>query len=207
MFSFSSRLYPITDRWISGLSHAEQVARLCAGGARLIQIREKHLSALEFHREAEAAISVARSAGVKIIINDRVDLALVLKADGVHLGQRDLPPEAARQLMGPNAVIGFSTHNIEQARRAIHLPIDYIALGPIHATETKVNPDAVVGLSELRRIRGMVGSVPLVAIGGISPENAAEVIANGADTVAMISGLLGESSAIADRTRAILASL
>lgn len=207
MFSFSSRLYPITDRRISGLTHAEQVARLSAGGARLIQLREKHLAPREFHREAEAAMRVARSEGVQIIINDRVDIALALGADGVHLGQEDLPPEAARRLMGPDAVIGFSTHNAEQAKRAADMPVDYIAIGPIYATPTKANSDPVVGLNELRRVRDLVGSIPLVAIGGITAENAAQIIAAGADAVAVISALLRQSSAIADRTRELLALL
>ena len=91
MFSFSTRLYPITDAKISGLSHAEQVAQLSEGGARLIQLREKHLAPRESYREAEAAVRVARSIGVRIIINDRADIALALRADGVHLGQDDLP--------------------------------------------------------------------------------------------------------------------
>jgi len=207
MFSFPSKLYPITDRQISGLSHAEQVARLSAGGARLIQLREKQLAPREFHREAEEAIRVARTAGVQIIINDRVDIALALKADGVHLGQDDLPPEAARRMLGPDAVIGLSTHNAEQVQRAATLPIDYIALGPICATQTKVNPDAVVGLNELRRLRTLVGSIPLVAIGGITAENGTEVISSGADAVAVIGALLREATTIAERTRDLLASL
>jgi thiamine-phosphate pyrophosphorylase len=207
MFSFSSRLYPITDRQISGLSHAEQVARLSAGGARLIQLREKHLAPREFHREAEAAIHVARLAGVQIIINDRVDVALALKADGVHLGQDDLPPDAARRILGPDAVIGLSTHNAEQAQRAVDLPIDYIALGPICATSTKVNPDPVVGFDELRHIRTVVGLIPLVAIGGITTENGAAVISSGADAVAVISALLQQATTIADRTRHLLSLL
>src|SRR6185295_10587904 len=93
-----TRLYPITDRRVSGLSHAEQVARLGDAGATLIQLREKVLSPLDFYQEAAAALQVARARGIKIIINDRVDLALALQADGVHLGQDDLPPEAARRL-------------------------------------------------------------------------------------------------------------
>src|ERR1700750_1762555 len=109
------KLYPITDRRLSGLSHAEQAARLIEGGAALIQLREKHLSPREFYVEAEAALKIARARGVKLIINDRADIALALGADGVHLGQDDMPPEAARALLGEGAVIGFSTHSAEQA--------------------------------------------------------------------------------------------
>jgi thiamine-phosphate pyrophosphorylase len=106
-----------------------------------------------------------------------------------------------------DAVIGFSTHNAEQAQRAANMPIDYIAIGPICATPTKVNPDPVVGLNELRRVRDLVGSIPLVAIGGITAENAAEIIAAGADAVAVISALLRQSSAIEERTSELLGLL
>jgi thiamine-phosphate pyrophosphorylase len=207
MFSFSHRLYPLTDTQISGLSHAEQVAQLNQGGARLIQLREKHLAPREFYREAEAAVGLAHSMGVRIIINDRADIAFALQADGVHLGQDDLPPEAARRLLGPGAVIGFSTHTSEQAERASDLPIDYIAIGPIFATQTKANAGLVVGLDGLRRVRDVIGEIPLVAIGGITAENAFGVIAAGADAVAMIGGLLAQPSSIQQRTRELLGLL
>ena len=161
-----TRLYPLTDRRLSGLSHAEQVSQLSEGGATLVQLREKILSPFEFYTEAEAALRVARERGVKIIINDRVDIALALKADGVHLGQDDLPPEAARRILGPDAIIGFSTHDPEQARLAAQMPVDYIAIGPIFATATKEASDPPVGLEGLRIVRQTVGTIPLVAIGG-----------------------------------------
>ena len=202
-----SKLYPITDARLSGLTHAEQVARLSAGGATLIQLREKHLSPREFYAEAEAALCVARECGVRLIINDRVDLALALRADGVHLGQDDLATEAARRLLGEDAIIGCSTHNIAQAREAARQPVDYIAIGPIYATSTKENPDPVVGLDELRRVREAVGRKPLVAIGGINRENAREVINAGADAIAVISLLLAEPSEIERRTRESLANV
>src|SRR5215210_4723475 len=124
------KLYPITDVRLSGLSHAEQVARLGVGGATLVQLREKHLSPREFYDEAEESLGVARKLGMRLIINDRADIALALRADGVHLGQDDLQPEAARRLLGEEAIIGFSTHSLEQAREAARLPVDYIAIGP-----------------------------------------------------------------------------
>jgi thiamine-phosphate pyrophosphorylase len=201
------KLYPITDARLSGLSHAEQVRRLSAGGATLIQLREKHLSPLEFYREAEKALSVARSTGVRLIINDRVDIALALSADGVHLGQDDLPPEAARSLLGDEAIIGFSTHSIEQARQASRLPVDYIAIGPIYHTKSKENPDPVVGLDGLRRVRQVVGPIPLVAIGGLRPENILDVLKAGADSVACLSLLLAQPAEIESRTREILAGI
>jgi len=207
MFSFSTRLYAITDRQISGLSLAEQVSQLSQGGARLIQLREKDRPAREFYGDAEAAVRVARSNGARIIINDRADIALALQVDGVHLGQNDLPPEAARRLLGPDAVIGLSTHNAEQARRASHLAIDYLAIGPIFATQTKRNPEPVVGLDGLRRVRDAIGELPLVAIGGITAENASKVIRAGADAVAVIGGLLAGPAGIQRRTSELLALL
>ena len=201
------RLYPITDARLAGLTHAEQAERLSAGGASLLQLREKRLSPREFYCEAEKALRVARRRGVCLIINDRADVALALGADGVHLGQDDLPPAAARRLLGEQAVIGFSTHNLEQALEAARLPVDYLALGPIFPTVTKDNPDAVVGLEGLRRVRRELPSVPLVAIGGITLENAPEVLAAGADSVAVISALLSDSLQIEARTRVWLARL
>ncbi|MEP6923375.1 MAG: thiamine phosphate synthase, partial [Pyrinomonadaceae bacterium] len=105
------KLYPITDTGISGLSHAAQVEKLVAGGAKLIQLREKHLAPKVFFEDAVKAIKIARQHRVKILINDRVDIALCAGADGVHLGQTDLPPNAARKILGNGAIIGFSTHN------------------------------------------------------------------------------------------------
>ena len=201
------RLYPITDAQLSGLTHAEQVERLSEGGARLIQVREKRLSPREFYREAEEALRVARRRGVRLIINDRADVALSLGADGVHLGQDDLPPRAARRLLGEQAIIGFSTHTLEQAVAAARLPIDYLALGPIFPTTSKENPDAVVGLQGLRLVRRELPSVPLVAIGGITLENGAEVIAAGATSIAVISALLSDPPQIEARTRSWLALL
>ena len=200
------KLYPITDSRLSGLSHAEQVKRLSAGGASFIQLREKHLSPREFYREAEEALRVARERGVRLIINDRVDVALALQADGVHLGQNDLPPAAARELLGERAIIGFSTHNIEQAIEAARLPVDYIAIGPVYPTLSKENPDPVVGLEGLNRVRRATGQIPLVAIGGIRRENILEVLQSGSDAVAVISLLLAGTSEIEERTREILAT-
>jgi thiamine-phosphate pyrophosphorylase len=201
------KLYPITDARLSGLSHAEQVRRLSAGGATFIQLREKHQSPREFYEEALAASGVARSQGVRLIINDRVDIALALQADGVHLGQDDLPPERARAILGEEAIIGFSTHSVEQARNAARLPIDYLAVGPVFETSSKENPDPVVGLEGLRRVREITGQIPLVAIGGISRENLPEVFAAGADSVAVISLILAEPHGIEALTREILAGL
>jgi thiamine-phosphate pyrophosphorylase len=203
------KLYPITDRPLSGLSHAEQVARLCEGGARLVQLREKHLSPREFYEEAVEALRVARLFGAKLIVNDRADVALAVGAVGVHLGQDDLPPGAARGLLGAGAVVGFSTHGVEQALASSRLPVDYVAVGPVFPTSSKQNPDPVVGLEGVRRVREAVGGVPLVAIGGITAESAPSVLEAGADSVAVIGALLDTSdpAEITRRTRALLALL
>ena len=201
MFAFPSKVYPITDVKISGLSHTEQVSRLIAGGATVIQLREKHLSPREFFRDAQKALIVARSSGVQIIVNDRVDIALALGADGVHLGQSDLSPEAARELLGDNAVIGFSVHSIEQVEAAMDLPVDYLGVGPVFSTSTKENPDPVISLDGLRRTREVAGEISLVAIGGITLDNASEVLEAGADAVAVVSALLENPLEIESRTR------
>lgn len=172
-----------------------------------MQLREKHRSPREFYREAEDALKLARARGARVIINDRADIALALRADGVHLGQDDLSPEAARRLLGSGAIIGFSTHNLEQAREAARLPVDYIAIGPLFPTSSKDNPDAVVGLDVLSRVRRVTGTIPLVAIGGINHENALQALASGADSVAIISHLLSQPSQITSRTRELLDSL
>lgn len=192
---------------MSGHSHAEQVRLLSAGGATLVQLREKHMPPREFYEQARAAMDVAVRSGVTLIINDRVDVALAVNAHGVHLGQDDMPPEAARKLLGDNAIIGYSTHNIEQATNALSLPIDYLAVGPIFATSTKTDTSPVLGLDGLRAARNAIGAVPLVAIGGISLTNAGEVIEAGADSVALISALLSDPAHISDKIRALIHSL
>ena len=199
-----TRLYPLTDRRLSGLSHAEQVSQLSEGGATLVQLREKFLSPLEFYREAEAAVRIARPRGMRIVINDRVDIALALKADGVHLGQEDMPPDAARRVLGPDAIIGFSIHNLKQARLAAEMPIDYIAIGPVFATSTKQASDAPVGLEGLRLARQAVGAHSLVAIGGITLENSVDVFASGANAIALIRDIWIPAGQAATQTQRLL---
>lgn len=200
-------LYPITNRKISGLSHGAQVEKLIAGGARLIQLREKHLAPKDFFKEAVKAIKIARQHKVKILINDRVDIALCAQADGVHLGQTDLPPDAARKILGKQAIIGFSAHNPEQAFTATKFPLDYIAIGPIFNTQTKENPDPVVGLDNLKMIRQITNNFPIVAIGGVTRENARACLAAGAQSVAVISALLENPGSITDATTKFLQTI
>ena len=192
-------VYPITDTRISKISLAEQVEKLIDGGAAFIQLREKYAAPRDFYEAAQAALEIARKHRVKIIINDRVDIALALKADGVHLGQDDLPPENARKILGAKAIIGFSTHNLEQVAAAVKMPIDYLAFGPVFATTTKENPDATVGIEALKKVRQSIGSFPLVAIGGINSENFREVLQAGADSVAVISDLISDAGQITEK--------
>jgi thiamine-phosphate pyrophosphorylase len=198
---FPPKIYPITDTRVANLSHADEVRRLIEGGAEIIQLREKFSSPKDFYEDAKEALKIARAANVKIIINDRVDIALALKADGVHLGQDDLPPGHARKILGEKAIIGFSTHNVEQAVEALKFPIDYIAIGPVFATRTKENPDKTVGIEGLKKVREAIGDFPLVAIGGITLENFPEVLQAGADSVAVIGDLLKEEKNISEKMR------
>ncbi len=200
------RIYPITDTRISGLSNLEQVKRLIAGGATLIQLREKHLSPVDFFDAASAAMAFARERSVTIIINDRVDMALALNADGVHLGQDDLPPAEARKMLGNDAIIGFSTHTLEQVREALTFPVDYIAYGPIFDTNTKENPDKTVGLEALTQVREIIGDARLVAIGGIDYDNYGSVLDAGADSVAIISSILSDAEQIEVKMQAFVST-
>ena len=148
---------------------------------------------------------MARGLGVRVVVNDRADIALAVGADGVHLGQDDLDPSAARRLLGDKFIIGYSTHSVAQAVEAARLPVDYVAVGPIFDTSSKERPDPVVGLEGLRGVRAAVGPVPLVAIGGITRETARAVLAAGADSLALISALVGgDPAGIARRTREFL---
>jgi thiamine-phosphate pyrophosphorylase len=192
-------VYPITDRRLTGLTHAEQVERLAEGGATFIQLRDKSASPREFYDQALEAVRAARRLGARIIINDRIDIALAVGADGVHIGQDDLPAEKARALMGSDRIIGFSTHSLKQALEATSMPVDYIAVGPVFATSTKENPDAVVGLDIIGEIKSRT-SKPVVAIGGITLDRAGAVACAGADSLAIISDLYATGD-IAERVR------
>jgi thiamine-phosphate pyrophosphorylase len=200
------KIYPITDVRLTKISHAEQVEKLIEGGAKIVQLREKYAAPKDFYESAKKALKIARRQNVKIIINDRVDIALVLKADGVHLGQDDLPPKNAREILGEKAIIGFSTHNITQAISAVKLPIDYLAIGPVFATKTKENPDEIVGIEGIEKVCEAVGDFPLVAIGGITLENFQDVLDAGANSVAIISDLLSDAEKIAEKMRILIGS-
>ena len=191
-------IYPITDTTLSGLTHLEQVRQLIAAGATFIQVREKRASLREFYEECERVVRLAEESGVKIVVNDRADIAMMAGAAGIHVGQDDMPPQAVRSIIGERMLVGFSTHNVDQAVRAAGLPLDYIAIGPIFPTGTKENPDPVVGLPGLEQVRMAIGEFPLVAIGGITEENVGDVLSAGADSAAVIGALFSNNSSIGD---------
>jgi thiamine-phosphate pyrophosphorylase len=197
------RIYPILDtQALEARALALDVAAsaFLEGGAGILQIRHKGHWSRAIFDSAKLVARRCREAGATLVVNDRADLALLLDA-GLHIGQDDLPPRDARRLMGPAARIGFSSHDSGQLCAAGEEPVDYVALGPIFATASKRHPDPVVGVEELRRARPLIGK-PLVAIGGITLENAAAVLHAGADSVAVIAGLLpSEPTARALRER------
>ena len=195
------RLYALTDASAPG-SHVEQVREYADAGVRIIQVRDKLASSRALYETVVAALVITRPRGVRLIVNDRVDVALAAGADGVHVGQDDLPAESAREILGPMAIIGISTHSLAQAAAAASLPVDYVAIGPVCATSTKANPDPVVGLEGLRAVRAAV-TASLVAIGGITLEKAPAVFAAGADSVAVVSDLRAGAS-VSERVRAYL---
>ncbi len=185
------RLYAIIDPAHSGGRSSGQVAAaLLEAGLRLIQLRDKQASSGELYASAQEVAGCVRSGSGIFIVNDRADVALAVNADGVHVGQDDLPVESARKLLGTGKVIGYSTHSLEQVRDADQSSADYVAFGPIFPTASKENPDAVVGLAGLAEARKATRK-PLVAIGGITLENARAVIEAGADSVAVIRALVG----------------
>jgi thiamine-phosphate pyrophosphorylase len=159
------------------------------GGVKFLQLRAKALSARDFLQLAQTARSLTRSYGCRFIVNDRVDIALLCDADGVHLGQDDLPLEAAQKLMRQK-IIGISTHDFQQAQQAEHGGASYIGFGPMFGTRTKETGYSARGLEMLREIRAAVG-IPIVAIGGISENNVKEVWGGGAEAAAIISDILG----------------
>jgi thiamine-phosphate pyrophosphorylase len=158
-------------------------------GVRLFQYRDKQASMKEAYRQALALRQAATEAGALLIVNDRCDLAMAVAADGVHLGQGDLPIAYARPLLGQERIIGLSTHNPDQVREADTVQPDYIGFGPIFGTATKADHDPVVGLEGLRTIRPLT-TLPIFAIGGITADSAGEVVAAGADGLAVISAIL-----------------
>jgi thiamine-phosphate pyrophosphorylase len=184
------KLYPILDSSLFPDTAAlcASAKELIAGGVTILQYRNKNGNArqmLDQARELKRAIGTS----AKLIMNDRADLCLVAGFDGVHIGQDDLSPEGARKVIGPNLWLGVSTHNPEQVALADKTSADYIAIGPVFATSSKMNPDPVVGLDGVRQAKKLT-SKPLVAIGGINRADGRSVLDAGADSIAVISDLL-----------------
>jgi thiamine-phosphate pyrophosphorylase len=199
-----SPFYPILDTALvarAGLAVVPSAAAILEGGARILQLRHKGHFSREVFEWAEQIAECCRGTGALLVINDRADMAALLGA-ALHLGQDDLSPADARKLLPPDRVIGFSTHNSAQLVAAEAEPVDYVALGPIFQTASKQNPDPVVGLQELHRLRALTAR-PLVAIGGITLETAAAVWRGGADSIAVIGDLFSVDCSYASlRTRA-----
>jgi thiamine-phosphate pyrophosphorylase len=187
-------LYPILDASLlpdfePGSYLTRVVCELEYAGVTLLQYRNKRGEHGEILADAEL-IRGAATRAVRLIMNDHPDLAVRACFDGVHVGQTDVSPAEARRIIGPEGIVGISTHNCAQLVTADKMPVDYIAFGPVFATSSKVNPDSAVGLDGLREARALTKK-PLVAIGGITPKNARAVLDAGADSVAVISAMFG----------------
>lgn len=183
-------LYAIIDNSLTtSVSNIEIARKLLTGGARILQLRGKGLSSGELLKEAREISTLTKKAGALFIVNDRADIALLSNADGVHLGQDDMPIAEARKILGREKLIGISTHNIEQALKAEQEGADYIGFGPIFETKTKEDAEEAKGLQALREIKINV-KIPVAAIGGINLENLKEVMDTGADGAAVISAIV-----------------
>lgn len=189
------RLYPILDTKVLAKRRfplLEAARLLLDGGVHLMQWRCKTAIGRREIEELDKLAELCARSSARLIVNDRADVAAMIHAPGVHVGQHDLPPDAVRRLMGPAAVIGFSTHNPQQFIEATGEPVDYIAIGPIFGTATKENPDPEVGLEVLSRCVRET-SLPVVAIGGITRDNARQVFEAGAASVAVVGDLFPDS--------------
>ncbi len=183
------RLYVILDAALLTVPETECAEKLAAAGVRLLQYRDKEASARELFERSKRLSSLLVPRGVTFIVNDRADVASAAEASGVHVGQEDLGAEAARSVLGTGKLLGVSTHNLEQFKDAAGTSADYVAVGPVFSTSTKANPDPVVGIEFIRRVRPLTDK-PIVAIGGITLDRAAEVIEAGADSVTVVSDVL-----------------
>ena len=204
-----SRLYAIADAEIlavRGVALADFAGDLRAAGVGLVQYRDKTGSPQEVLRAAAILREAMAGSACRLIMNDRADLAVLANFDGVHVGQDDLSPDDARRIVGPDRIVGVSTHTYEQVRLADQSCTDYIAIGPIFVTRTKRKPDPVVGLEGVRRARALTRK-PLVAIGGLTRANARSVTDAGANSIAIISALFADGQTVDHIARDFLARL
>jgi len=203
-------LYLVTDRALCGGRPLEEVAALAvAGGAACVQLREKDLSTRAFVDLARSLKAVLAPLGAPLLINDRLDVALAAEADGVHVGQQDMPCEVVRRFLGPRAIIGLSVETWEDVERAQDQPVDYLGVSPVFPTPTKTDTKAAWGLEGIARIRAF-SRHPLVAIGGLNAANAAQAVLAGAGGIAVVSAICASpdprsaARELADRIRAAL---
>ena len=197
------RIYPITDKRLARKkSHLAILKELHCGGARFVQIRDKDTPVRMLLRDLNNCLDYAEAHNVTLILNDRCDLVLTANLIGVHLGQEDIPPEAARALLGKKRVIGYSTHTLAQVRQSLGMPINYIGFGPVYETATKTDAHRAVGLKNLALACG-IASTPVVAIGGIGLKEIRPVLETGASCVAVISAIMTAKS-IAKQTELFL---
>ena len=175
------------------------------GGARVLQLRAKDMPSGTFLELADALVTLAGGYKAIVIVNDRVDVARLSGAGGVHVGQEDLPPAAAREQLGPDAFVGFSTHTVPQVEAALREPISYVAVGPVFGTSTKETGYTAVGLDLVSAAARLAGPIPVVAIGGVTLDNARSAIDAGASSVAVIADLLVGNPA--ERVKAFLRAL
>ncbi len=186
-------LYLVTDRNILGQRDFYQaVEAALSGGVTLVQLREKETPGCDFYQTAAALKKLTARYNVPLLINDRLDIALAVDADGVHIGQQDLPLPVARKLLGPQKIIGYSVSNLAEALYGEKHGADYLGAGPVYTTTTKEVSIQPLGVEGLRAIKQAV-SVPVVGIGGINQENVCEVKKSGADGIAVVSAILGSS--------------
>ena len=199
-----SPLYPILDAGPSGFetttSFCDAIGSLGKAGCRLVQLRAKELRTGELLAWAKAGVAAARRHGVALIVNDRADVALLSGASGVHIGQDDISVSAVRRVLGNEAIVGLSTHSLEQAKDADAKAVDYVAIGPVFATKTKSGAVTPLGLSAVCKVRRAVQK-PLVAVGGITIERARELLEVGVDGVAVISGLKNSDISLEEQAR------
>ncbi|HHW15472.1 MAG TPA: thiamine phosphate synthase [Firmicutes bacterium] len=198
----SWHVYVVTgEKFSLGRPTAEVVRQALAGGADVIQLREKDWATKDLVRSGLELRRLTREAGAALIVNDRIDVALAVEADGAHIGQKDMPASLARQILGPRRILGISAETVEEAVQAERDGADYLGLGPIFPTTTKTDTGAPGGLELIRKVRARV-KIPIVAIGGIKGHNAAAVISAGADSVAVVTEVVGAED-IAAAARAL----
>jgi len=205
------RLYLVTDRDLAGGRPLAEIVRLALrGGVTAVQLREKALGARRFLEEVRELQRVLAGTGVPLFVNDRIDVALAAGADGVHVGQDDLPAAEARRLVGPSMLLGVSVATADEARRALDHGADYVSVSPVFLTPTKPDAELAVGLEGVARVRSVAGDAPVLAIGGINAGNARAVVAAGSDGVAVVSAVMSApdpEAAAADLRREVDAGL